>query len=499
MNEKNSQTKKVLKQKITRREALSTTAKLGIAVGVTAIVAGIGGYLTGSLTIPPKTVEKTITVTKTITTTRAETTISTATTTAPPTAKLPSGKIIMPLHKPPWLPGLQTLISMYEKRNPNAKIELDLMGDFATLRDKELSVCKEQLAVWDVLLMPFQMAPCIIWKALYPIKELDPTFEIDTKNILVKEWNYDYDGVLRALPLNMNNPILYYREDLFKEHGLKAPPETWEDTLEAAKTLHDPSKKMYGFIPRLADEPGLEGYCLLRSFGGDWFEDWKGGDFTVRLNDEHGLAAMETFAELLKYAPPSPSTITQADMISYMASGQGAQALIVFAGTPWMDNPTFSKVPMKVNFAPPPKGTGLPGCQHAAAEAGWSSGVALTTKNKELAWDWVKFTISYEAQLAFALAGVAPVRMDVATEPSIISKPEYRNIKAEGETMKYIVYFPNIPETPTILSTVIKELFQSIAVGKPVKEALNTAAEKLYKLMKSKGYKTSWTPNLWAK
>ncbi|MEM3715118.1 MAG: extracellular solute-binding protein [Nitrososphaeria archaeon] len=467
-----------------------------IAVGAAAYIAMNPPVVTvtQSTTVPTTSlVTTTIPTTSVVTTTVSTTVITTSEIPVPPS--IIKGTLKIPLHKPPWLPGLQTMIAMYESNHPDAKIELDLIADFITLRDKQITEAEQGLGLWDCYHLTNDMNPVIIGKHAYGINEIDPNYKMDP-NVFVQEWLYDYDGVLRGFPLNLNNDLLYYREDLFNEKGLKVP-ETWEDVLEAAKALHDPSKPLYGFIPRCADDPGKEAYVMLRCYGGDLFVDWKNKDFTVRINDEHGLAAFEMFAELLKYAPPSPATLTQADMIAHMAAGTGAQALIVYAGTPWMDDPTFSKVPRKVNFKNPPAGTGLPGCRHAPVEMGWSTAISLKTKNKELAWDWLKFTISYEAQLAFAMAGVAPIRKDVASLPTLINDPKYRNLKAEGEAMKDTVYWPNIPEFPTLCNPIMKNFVQKIAVGKPVKDSLNELAEDIYNLMKSKGYKTNWTPNLW--
>ncbi|MEM4310975.1 MAG: extracellular solute-binding protein [Nitrososphaerales archaeon] len=70
-------------RRLTRREALSTGAKIGVAAGVAAIIAGVGGYFGGLASLPPaktltQTVKETVTqagapqtVTQTVTTTLA--------------------------------------------------------------------------------------------------------------------------------------------------------------------------------------------------------------------------------------------------------------------------------------------------------------------------------------------------------------------------------------------------------------------------------------------
>lgn len=505
-------------RRVSRREALSTAAKIGLAAGIGVVVGAIGGYLGGSAYAPAKTItetktitrtqertvertiEKTVTLTGTVTM-PAPTTVTTvpATTTITTPRRKVSGEIKLPLHKPPWLPGLQAMIENYEKANPGTKINLDLVASFTDLRDKEIMDAREGTGLWDIYTLTYMMAcQTVYYRWAYRVKDLDPAYKMDP-NLLYQEWLFDPDGELRGLPLNLNNDLLYYRRDLFEERGLKIPPKTWDDVLEAAKTLHDPSKPLYGFIPRCADDPGLEAYVLLRSYGGDYFVDWKNGDFSVRINDAHGLAAFEMFAELLKYAPPSPASLTQSNMIEHMAAGTGAQALIVYAGTPWMDDPSYSKVVGKVDFAVPPAGTGLPGCRHASVECGWALGASLKTRNPDLAIDFMEFCTQYDQQLIFAKIGVGPVNYKVATDPSLINDPKYRNLKAQSEAMKYTVYQPNFPEITYIVNPIMKDFVQMIATGTPVKEALNKVAETIYNYLRGKGYRTSWTKNLWEK
>ncbi|GBC75775.1 Cyclodextrin-binding protein [archaeon HR06] len=406
----------------------------------------------------------------------------------------PTGQISLSLHKPPWLPGFQAVISQYEKDNVNAKISLSLEANIVTHRDKEVADALNKTGIYDIYTMVGLLHASILVYGghTWPIKELDSDYKEDPE-LIYFDWLY-HKGELAGLPLNVNNDLLFYRADLFKERGLKKP-DTWEDVIEAAKTLHDPSKPIYGFVPRAADDPIYEWAHILTSFGGDFFVDWKNGDFSVRVNDQHGLAAAETFLELLKYAPPDPITITQSDMISYMASGKGLQALIVYAGTPWMDDPNFSIVPMKVDFTPPPKGTGLPGVGYGVIDGGsWALGISKYAKNKELAYDFAKFCTSFDAQLTFATLGVAPVRKDVANLPSLIENPKYRNLKAQGEALKHMKGSPSFPEISYIWNPMGKDFIQKLIRERRPKEVLNWFAEEIYKLLKEKGYKTSWEP-----
>jgi multiple sugar transport system substrate-binding protein len=465
-----------------------------IAIGAAAYVVMNPPVVTQTTTVPTTSV-----VTTTVPTTSVVTTTSVATTTVPTTSVVtttlrPKGQLTTILHKPPWLTGFQAIISGYQKANPDAKVNLELVANITDMRDKIVADAVNKTGLYDVYLLNGGQGAGVLVPGGYtcPIKTLDPLYKKDPNLVY---FGFLFKGEeIAGLPLNANNDLLFYRKDLLDERGLK-PPTTWDDVKEIAKTLHDPSKPIYGFVPRGADDPLYEWSHILVSYGGDYFVDWKHGDFSVRVNDEHGLAAAETFVELLNYAPPQPISITQSDMMSYMASGKGAQALIVFASTPWMDDPTYSVVPMKIDYAVPPKGTGLPGCDYGVIDIGcWGLGVSIYSKNKELAYDFMKYCVSYEAQLTFALQGVAPVRKDIYGLESLINNPKQRNLKAEGEALNYMKESPAFPEFTYIWNPMGKNFVQKLISERSPKDALNWFAESIYNYLKDKGYKTSWQP-----
>jgi len=488
-------------KKIDRRKYIKY---VGAGAVVAAAAAAIG-YGVSELTRPPPpkptTVVTTVPAPTTIVTTAPPptTVVTTVPTTVPITSVVtittrPKGKLTTILHKPPWLPGFQAIISGYEKVNPDAKVNLELVASITDMRDKIVADAINKTGLYDIYLLNGGQGAGVLVPGgyTYPIKTLDTSYE--------KDPNFVYFGFLfkgeelAGFPLNVNNDLLFYRKDLLDERGLK-PPTTWDDVIEIAKTLHDPSKPIYGFIPRGADDPLYEWSHILVSYGGDYFVDWRKGDFSVRVNDEHGLAAAETFVELLKYAPPQPISITQSDMMSYMASGKGAQALIVFAATPWMDDPIYSVVPMKIDYVVPPKGTGLPGCDYGVIDIGcWGLGISIYSKNKELAYDFMKYCVSYEAQLTFALQGVGPVRKDIYSLESLINNPKYRSLKAEGMALNYMKASPAFPEFTYIWNPLGKNFVQKLISERSPKDALNWFAESIYNFLKDKGYKTSWQP-----
>ena len=60
------------------------------------------------------------------------------------------------------------------------------------------------------------------------------------------------DGALTGIPIVTEQEIIYYRKDLFAEHGIKVPT-TMEELEEAAAYFNDPANGFFGFV------------CLARS------------------------------------------------------------------------------------------------------------------------------------------------------------------------------------------------------------------------------------------
>ncbi|MEM2951056.1 MAG: extracellular solute-binding protein, partial [Nitrososphaeria archaeon] len=362
------------------------------------------------------------------------------TTTTKITITRPQGKISTLLHKAPWLEAYKKIIEKYQSLTGN-EVVLETVAGIPDLRDKYLADATQGTALYDIYTLVPVIALSLIPNHLYPIEKIYPDYKPD-RNIIQHPYGF-YKGSNYLFPLNNNPEIFFYRKDLFDEVGLK-PPITWDDVIEAAKTLHNPSKEIYGFIPRGSADPITE-YTMLRSFGGDWFVDWENGDFTVRVNDAKGLATFETLAELVKYSPPSPNTISQTDIGNYMMSGKGAQTLVVAALATSMDNPNLSKVPNLIDYAPPPRGAVPEGIQ-TCVDGGFGLGVPLKSKNIDVAIDFAEYCATKDAQYLMVQYGTAPCRIDVANDPNLLKDPNVRYLKAAAKVIPQQVSWPCIPE-----------------------------------------------------
>ena len=96
----------------------------------------------------------------------------------------------------------------------------------------------EQLATWRKLLeseasVPDVYAIDVIWPGILANELLDLKFYVPAQEIAVHFpeliANNTVAGRLVALPYNTSAGLLYYRVDLLRQYGYRAPPQTWEE------------------------------------------------------------------------------------------------------------------------------------------------------------------------------------------------------------------------------------------------------------------------------
>ncbi len=122
-------------------------------------------------------------------------------------------------------------------KHPDVKVELE----FIAFRDRQtkLTAAISGGTVPEVILLTDYYAVSLPAQGLLaPLDDLmaglgGPSVFFESTLSLAK-----YEGHYYSLPYSTIPVLLWYRKDLFKQHGLKAP-ETWDDLLRTAKTLTD--------------------------------------------------------------------------------------------------------------------------------------------------------------------------------------------------------------------------------------------------------------------
>lgn len=412
-------------------------------------------------------------------------------------------EIVVAINDAPWLPGYEAIAEMYEEETG---VAIDLrVFPFGQLTERARSATEAESSEFDVITMNTSGTPQFYDGGLVaPLTEIDPDFEVDPNMIGyfdTMRWDQEAgtntpDGEIYGLPINGNIQIFYYRSDLYEEAGLD-PPETWEDVMEASNELADPDDGFYGYAVR-----GQRGtlsvswdfYPFLKGHGGSIFAD-PPDDWSVVLNSEEGLEALETYLELAReHSPPDAANIGQAEQIAMLQSDRLLQTIAVSGAFHHMDNPDQSAVTGDIEYTVLPRPVDG---EHRANIGELIQGIPhnLPEERQQAALHFLEYLTSFDSQVEFARHGGVPVRSDVYEDSEIADEEEFRYFEASKESEQYLVGFPRIPETIQYTDVLELRINQAISGDLTAEEALETAAEEIYEILDDAGYDTSYTPN----
>lgn len=423
---------------------------------------------------------------------------------AGPAAAQKQPPITIVINQSPWFAGFAKLVEAYEKETGN-KVTLDV-NPFAAAAEKQRNSVRAREGIFDLLPMnSAYLAEFYHGGFMTPLAEIDPSFKLDPEIVAyddtawwdeVKKANTAATGKLYGVPINGNVPVLYYREDLYKQHGLKVP-ETWDELLANAKKLHNPPQ-IYGMVvrgARSASDISYDWMPYLHSHGGAVFRDEKSGDFTVTLNSPEGKAALDTYLEIAKsVAPPNPGSFAQAQVIQQLVTGRTAHAMNVIAAWSQMDDPTRSAVVDKINVAVAPRAANG---RHAPTLGHFIGGIPknIPMERKKAALAFLAWFQKYESQVKYAEFGSPPVRRDVMAS-ELSKERKFRFMKALLDSAPNARMMHTIPEGAQINAVLELRLNQAVIGEQTPVAALNLAAQEIHEIAQKAGYRTGKLPDL---
>lgn len=343
----------------------------------------------------------------------------------------------------PYEAAMKLAISLYKMVKPEVTIEY-LGLPWAGLREKITIELVEGRGDFDLVILDDPWTPEFLPAGF--LEPLDPWFA-KTGQILnpdfiptalaLGRWPYP-DGTLYALPIVGNVQLFAYRRDLFEKHGLKHPPETWTEVLEAARVLAEKEPDVFPVVFR-----GAKGHDIVVSFlpilfahGGNIVVDGKSG-----VNLPEFLQAFKLYLELARYAPGDVSVYKAARLRELFLAGKAAMALEVWpAWIPELDDPKVSKVVHKVELVTHPGQV----VRTAPMLGIWLLGIPATSKNKAAAFDFLLYVTSPEIQKVMALhVGNPPTLASLYQDPELIAR--YRWYPAQLKALIAGIPRPRIP------------------------------------------------------
>lgn len=405
-------------------------------------------------------------------------------------------RLVLVINSSPWMEGYRSMAEQYTAQSGVA-IEFAAFP-FDEVFNKERNAVLNQTDEFDLFTLGES------WVAFFyaggfvrPIHELDPDFAFDEEVIPynnLARWSAEKryfadDGDIVGVPQCGIHQLLFYRRDLYEEAGL-ALPVTWDDAEAAAAALSRVDEGFYGYVNRGAKGDPIAWDWLAHYMGRTEGEvDYLGNppdSWNPSLNNDAGLEALERYIQLAQYAPPNVGDLNQADQINLMAGDKALQTVAAASARAAMDNEQESAVPGLVDFTVVPKP--LDG-RHATMSGVFALSIPkhIAQERQEAAYDFMKWSMTAEAQIAFLVGGGVPVRTDAYTSEEA-ADPKHRFAAAMAESAPYVHPFFRLPEGPEMRDRLGLRLNEALIGQLSPQDALATAEDEIRQIFIDAGY-----------
>lgn len=337
---------------------------------------------------------------------------------------------------------------------------------------------------------------------LVPLTDLPDDYAVDDLLRPVRE-GLSHNGTLHALPFYGESSMLFYRTDLFDQHGIEMPEQpTWEEAHDWASQIHDPANGVYGIC--LRGKPGWgENMAfvstLVNTFGGRWFDmDWQ-----PQINSPEWQEAIAFYVDLLgNYGPPGASSNGFNENQALFASGRCGMWVDATSAAGRIFDPRESNVAEVLGFSQAPVAETPKGSHWLWS---WALAIPTTSEQQDAARQFITWATSREyIELVGEREGWTSV--PPGTRTSTYEDERYteaapfagfvleamQNADPTDSTLEpspYVgVQFAGIPEFQAIGTQVGQMVAAALTGQMPVQQALDNAQRSAERTMRQAGY-----------
>lgn len=373
----------------------------------------------------------------------------------------------------------------YEAKT-GVKVDIQVIS-YADVHDKQILQLRNQSDGLDVIVVDGSIWLAELQSFLEPLDGYVSKDGLDTSIFvptMLDSMMITNSGskVLYGLPVRIGPWVLIYRTDLFEQANLE-PPKTMEDFQTAAQALTKDG--VYGFAASFKQGNYLVAQWLpfLYSYGGSLLNE---DNTAAAFNTDAGRNSLQFLVDLYnKYnvIPPSAIDSEQDGIINAMEQGMTAMAITYSPYFLTINNPENSS--FAGNFAVAPympyaEGSGLTAGQTEIS--GWGLAVSKYSKNKDLAWDFIKFVASSDEQKKLAVEN-----SNSPTISAVYSDPDYLSVYSDAQEVLAIANNsrkrPGIVQWTNVEDILATELSAAITGVKTVDQALSDAESQINSLL----------------
>ena len=285
-----------------------------------------------------------------------------------------------------------------------------------------------------------------------------------------------YRGRRWALPYDGDTHVLFYRKSLFARHRL-SPPETWEDYLNAARTITEQEKArgIYGTAIMAPRNPMIIVSSFMNrlgSVGGTLYDPRTG----PAVNSPEAVWALTAMIEQSRYALPTPmETDWEVSRDAFLSGRVGMVEQWTDIGVMAQDA-SQSLIQNDWGVVRMPRGSGNKGRHCAALNAGFSLGISAKAPDPETALAYLLFASRPDITLRLNLinGGIDPVRLSVLYDKAYLDfAPELA--PAVQSAMRNASAWPRLPQAIRLLEILTDYRIRALEGQMSPQEALDHA------------------------
>ena len=292
-------------------------------------------------------------------------------------------------------------------------------------------------------------------------------------------------GKLVAMPWFGDYGILYYRTDLLKKYGYKAPPKTWAQLFTMARKIQTgeqkTNKSFYGFVFQGNAYEGLTCNAL------EWIASAGGGSMIsggkATINNAKARTILDAMRAQIGKTTPRGVTSYQEDQTEHAFDDGNAAFARNWPYQYGIGATAGSKVKGKFSVTVLPHGTTG---KSVGTVGGWQVAVSKYSKHKDAAIEFVRYLTSPAVEKFDALTN--------SNVPTIVSVAKDKQVRAKNPYLKpSIASVPRVTRPAKFLKThyneaskVIYQGINQILNGTPAKNVLPGVQSKLNQIIKQK-------------
>lgn len=296
--------------------------------------------------------------------------------------------------------------------------------------------------------------------------------------------NDTVDGKLVAMPWFGDFGILYYRTDLLKKYGYKAPPKTWTQLFAMAKKIQDGEQatndKFSGFVFQGNSYEGLTCDAL------EWYQSSGAGGFIdngkVTINNPKGARILDQFrAQIGVTTPRDVTTYQEGEAHTAFVEGNAA----FMRNWPYAysigQDPKSSKIVGKFSVTVLPHTGSNPS---VGTVGGWQLAINKYSKHIDASIEFIRYMTSAAVEKFNAITNSnVPTIPAVARDRAVVKanpylKPEIANVMRVTRPARDLKTHYNEG------SKAIYQGINQILNGKPANSVLPSIQSKLERILR---------------